>query len=444
MPRSHQANMQEQHRRIEKQLTEYALNDGRLAVVQAPPGSGKTTLLLGVAKAGVRSKLRVAIGTQTNSQANDICRKLVSDHAVVPIRFAGSGTPGDLPDSIPILTRAEELPHEHCIVVGTVSKWAFAGIVDPYDFFIVDEAWQMPWAGFMPCNAVAARFVLIGDPGQIAPVVTIDTSRWETSARPPHRPVPDLILQDKPRGLLSLSLPGSRRLPKDSLDLVRGFYDFDFEAWAGPEDRRITVKPGSGRSADSAIDLLATGSSLICTVPTDDNGPPLELDEEVGRAAVSFAERLLQRSAAFVIADDTRRKGPSKLRPEDIGLCATHRIMNTFMYLNLKPGLRDKIHVDTPERWQGLERPVMIFVHPLSGVTAPSSFDLDTGRLCVMASRHKVGVVVVTRDHVPETLDNYIPCADQPIGCADTTGRGLDRHLGFWKRLAEAGRVVGL
>ena len=35
----------------------------------------------------------------------------------------------------------------------------------------VEEAWQMAWADFMLLGQVAPRFVLIGDPGQIPPVV---------------------------------------------------------------------------------------------------------------------------------------------------------------------------------------------------------------------------------------------------------------------------------
>lgn len=42
----------------------------------------------------------------------------------------------------------------------------------------------------------------------------------------------------------------------------------------------------------------------------------------------------------------------------------------------------------------------MIAVHPLSGVLRPSAFDLETGRLCVMASRHLAGMVVLGRDHL--------------------------------------------
>ena len=46
---------------------------------------------------------------------------------------------------------------------------------DEFDVLFVDEAWQLAWADFMLLSQVAGRFVLIGDPGQIPPVVTIDT-----------------------------------------------------------------------------------------------------------------------------------------------------------------------------------------------------------------------------------------------------------------------------
>ena len=49
----------------------------------------------------------------------------------------------------------------------------------------------------MTLSAVAPRFVLVGDPGQIPPVVAIDVARWQTSRRPPHAPAPEVILRDR-------------------------------------------------------------------------------------------------------------------------------------------------------------------------------------------------------------------------------------------------------
>ena len=104
--------------------------------------------------------------------------------------------------------------------------------------------------------------------------------------------------------------------------------------------------------------------------------------------------------------------------------------------------LAGRVRVDTPERWQGLERQVMIAVHPLSGVVRPSAFDLSTGRLCVMASRHRVGLVLVTRDHLGETLEEYLPVADQAVGLPDEAGRGHAQNLAVWAQLSASGRIA--
>src|SRR5262249_31585749 len=123
-------------------------------------------------------------------------------------------------------------------------------------------------------------------------------------------------------------------------------------------------------------------------------------------------------------------------------LCATHRIMNAAMQQHLPSRLRKHVNVGTPERWQGLERHAMVIAHPLSGVTDPSEFDLETGRLCVMASRHKAGLVIVARDHIRSTLDSHLPVAEQPVGRPDVAGRGHYQNTTFWSRLQSLDRVV--
>lgn len=159
-------------------------------------------------------------------------------------------------------------------------------------------------------------------------------------------------------------------------------------------------------------------------------------DPELAAHATSIVQRLLHRSARVRLGKVTR-----ELRPEDIGMCATHRVMNSELALSLPSSLRQAVMVDTPERWQGLERPVMIVVHPLSGVVRPSAFDLETGRLCVMASRHLAGAIILTRDHVTETLESSIPSATQPVGRPDVSGRGLFDNLELWSRLRKAGSI---
>jgi len=100
--------------------------------------------------------------------------------------------------------------------------------------------------------------------------------------------------------------------------------------------------------------------------------------------------------------------------------------------------------LSTRKAWQGLERKVMIVVHPLSGVGSPSAFDLETGRLCVMAPRHRAGLIVLSRDHVRRTLEDYIPSAEQPVGRPDVVGRGHNDHLEVWERLSSDRRPLAL
>jgi hypothetical protein len=247
-----------------------------------------------------------------------------------------------------------------------------------------------------------------------------------------------VLLQEKAALARTLSLPISRRLPHDSAALVRTFYDFDFDAFAPPGTRGLRVSgraPGTD-AVDRAIEQLTTGSITMLSLPTPANGPPLEDDPEVAVNVVATVERLLERGATIVTED-----GERTLTAEDIGVCATHRVTNARIarLLGHRVGA---VRVDTAERWQGLERPVMVVVHPLSGVTLPSAFDLETGRLCVMLSRHRVGVVIVGRDHIASTLDDHTPSADHRLGEEDVTGRGHAQHRAVLRWLEGNGRVV--
>jgi hypothetical protein len=238
--------------------------------------------------------------------------------------------------------------------------------------------------------------------------------------------------------LLSLDLPATRRLPRDTVGYIESFYDFEFRAFARDGERGIRCSGRAKDGIDAAIDLLDSGSVVAVTLGTPPEGPPLEEDLEMADLAVSVARRLLARNSMKRI--DGKE---TALDVSEIGLCATHRVMNSAMALRLDKKM-SAVSVDTPERWQGLERPVMVMVHPLSGVTEPTDFDLETGRLCVMASRHKAGLVVVTRDHLSSTLDTHLPSAEQPVGRPDVAGRGHQQNNEFWSRLMQQNRIADM
>jgi hypothetical protein len=356
------------------------------------------------------------------------------------IRFVaqGGGTNVSLPPGIVAISNQHELPTSRCIVVGTTAKWGTIELASPFDVLFVEEAWQMKWADFMLLSQVAPRFVLIGDPGQIPPVVAIDAARWETAPRGPHRPAPELVLLEHRKDALVVELPATRRLPSCTADLIRPFYDFSFGSWAEPGSRRLVASRKVRGGLGAVVDRLSTGSVVGVTLPTPGGGPPLECDDEVADVAVRIVRSILDSQA------ECRMEGRSTaLSPEKVGLCATHHVMNAAMALRVDRRLED-VAIDTPERWQGLERQVMVVVHPLSGVVRPSEFDLETGRLCVMASRHQVALVVVSRDHLGQTLDEHLPVAGQAIGRPDVTGRGHRQNWVFWNTLREQNRLISL
>jgi hypothetical protein len=446
-PMNNRTQIERASEKVIRDVLRHVERRGELCVIKAPPGSGKTYTLLQAVVHAINRGDRVAVATQTNAQSDDICRRLIRESRGLQIcRFGakGSSAPADLDGRVIWETDKNRLPTAECVVVATTAKWSLVELEQAFDVLFVDEAWQMAWGDFMLLQQVAPRFILIGDPGQIPPVVTIPVHRWETSPRAPHIPAPQLILLDNDiPNLLALDLPCCRRLPADSVDLVRPFYDFDFRAWARPGERFVKVtRAPKFDVVDPVIDLLRSGSTAIATLPTPNDGPPLEQDDEIATLTIRIAKRILQRGAVAAYDDDGRGR---KLKPADIGISATHRVMNSAILRRLPADIRDQdsgIRVDTPERWQGLERKLMIVVHPLSGVVQPSAFDLETGRLCVMASRHRSGMIIVSRDHVPMTLDTHIPTAEQALGRPDVTGRGHSLNLRFWETLAKHNRVV--
>ncbi len=426
-------------------VLEHVERNDPLLVLKAPPGSGKTFVTTRAVALGAFRRRRIAVATQTNAQAEDFCRRFAQDFPSMEVhRWAsGSRTPRELGASVRWIVRGEQLPLGPCVVVATTAKWAATSLDDhePFDCLFIDEAWQLAWADFMLLGAVAPRFVLVGDPGQIAPVVAIDVSRWQTSRRPPHAAAPTVILRDRTLPTKVVELPVSTRLPDDTCSLVQSFYDFSFESWSAPGERRIRF--GSNHAdtddpVDEAIALLDRGSVALVTIPTPESGPPLEDDLALCSVIARLVRRVLERRC-YANTED----GERVIEPEDIGVSATHRVMNARITEALGP-LAGRVRVDTPERWQGLERTLMVIAHPLSGVVQPSPFDLDTGRLCVMASRHTVGLVMVSRDHVGETLERYLPVAAQPVGQQDAAGRGRAQNLAVWRELERRERVVSL
>lgn len=460
-------------------LKSFIVSGTNIAIVKAPPGSGKTYTLVESLDSAIEKRLRILVAAQTNNQVDEICLRIAERYPVRAgerrvIRFSSSGyevpagTGEEFDQKVEIVESKGALPDGPCVVVSTVAKLALTDFANSFDLLYVDEAWQMAWADFLPLRHVADRYILIGDPGQIPPTVAIEVDRWEATPFPPHAPAPDLLLHNEQLDPFrtEFRLPMCRRLPHDSVALVNSFYDFEFGAVAAPGERFL--RPASleslrvdGRRAQSSQSSQSSQASRVdaalarmwaaetpwttamITHPTPETGLPVGTDTELAAVVVDVIRRLLELECV-VSTKPSEAANPRRLLASDIGVVSTHNLMNAAInqrLLAVKKSFRE-IRVTTPERWQGLEKPVMIAVHPLSGVMAPSEFDLETGRLCVMASRHRAACLFVTRDHIGRTLDRHLPAATQALGGADITGRGHDVHRDFIDYHEERNLVV--
>jgi hypothetical protein len=440
------------------ELRSFVAGSGAIAVVKAPPGSGKTYTLVESLEAGIKQRQRIVVAAQTNNQVDEICGRIAARYEKqTVIRFSGSGyqRPANMNERVVFVDRKNAIPEGPLVMVGTVTKLALSKFDGDFDIVFVDEAWQMAWADFLPMRHAADRYVLIGDPGQIPPTVAIDVDRWESSDHPPHQATPTLILSNPNLAPLrtELRLPTCRRLPFDSVRLVNRFYDFEFDSDAEQGERfiRPTKNVRSGGPADESVDaaLVAMNSSQlpsttsIIQMPTPEGGLPVGTDLELARFTAAVVARLIERRCE-VSSEPDEKNAPRPLRSADIGVVSTHNLMNTAIQSELRSLSSEfaDIRVTTPERWQGLEKPVMVAVHPLSGVMSPSAFDLETGRLCVMASRHQAACFFVTRDHVADTLDDHLPLANQALGGLDSVGKGHAIHRDFLAYHRERNLIV--
>jgi hypothetical protein len=129
-----------------------------------------------------------------------------------------------------------------------------------------------------------------------------------------------------------------------------------------------------------------------CTVRTD---------AEAAAACAALASRALSRTPVAV-----SESGTAELTPDRIAIGAAHRDQVAAIRSYLPPSAAG-VTVDTANRLQGREYDLTVVLHPLSGRQDATAFHLESGRLCVLTSRHRHACVVVARAGIAELLDAH-------------------------------------
>nr|WP_244218056.1 AAA family ATPase [Mycobacterium paragordonae] len=346
--------------------------------IPACPGAGKSRLVSRLAPAlAERAGLRVAVAAQTREQALELARRItaISQRAALIVSAAqrrrgasGMGVP---------TVGGRDVRWRHTsggeILIGTAARWLY---VNPdttqADVLVVDEAWQCTYADLGALGALAPQVVCVGDPGQIAPVVTGSTARWEGQASGPHQPAPAaLIAAHGDEAVTVHELTNSWRLgPATCALLSRHFYP---------------TMPFSSRRPDEAV-IDPHG----CVLPEIDCR---RVDVRHGPNDPMLLEAVAQR-VRELIGHSCRRQGTARrLSGADVAVVVPH-VAQAGAVRALLAGVPDVL-VGTANSLQGLERAAVVAVHPLAGYRSAEAFALDRGRMCVTLSRHRAHLTLL-------------------------------------------------
>jgi hypothetical protein len=412
-------------------------------VLDSPPGAGKTGIAerLAMQSVGILGE-RVMITTQTNEQAFDLMRRLGRGFPRFRVYLFAKQSlqvPADVTvlTNVTVVSDLASVPPGPAVVVSNAAKWSWVqGATGPlFALNIIDEAYQLPDFGFHQIAGLAERHALIGDPGQIEPVIRAELERWRCDPAGPHVPAARALLQRHPH-ITPMALPVTRRLVQDTVDLVRPAFYPSLEFQALTPQRTLDFSVPGVVPVDTALDAVACGQSIaMVELPPTIGGYD---DPELAAEMVWTIQRVLSRRPQV-----TNRDGLLiEVEPTMVGVaCAQVAQVSAVRERLAEIGL-DDVFVETANRYQGLERPLMFVHHPLSGRADATAFHMDAGRLCVMLSRHSVGCWVFSRAGVEEQLQRYAPIGDRSLGISDDPEyEGWRANIHLIRALRSRGRI---
>ena len=204
---------------------------GELTIVDAPPGSGKTSMVSNiVANLASRTDMKILVTTPTRAQCLAFARRLAMELPIDKIKIDMKDIdPEDLPDGYNV---ARATTHVPLVTVATLAKAKFIDKSN-IDLLVVDEAYQATHALVAQAQSGVAQVLMVGDPGQIGPVVTVDTSIWEGQKDAPHLPAP--LVTKGATDVMRFSLDITYRLGPKSAKIIAPIYKFPFAS--GRPDR---------------------------------------------------------------------------------------------------------------------------------------------------------------------------------------------------------------
>jgi hypothetical protein len=347
---------------------------GELTIVDAPPGSGKTSLVSNiVANLATRAQMHILVAMPTRAQCLALAHRLATELSIDNIKIDMKDVePEDLPEGYDAKRHTTHIP---LVTIATLAKAKFMDRSN-IDLLVVDEAYQATHALVAQAKTDIPQVLMVGDPGQIGPVVTVDTSIWSGQKDAPHLPAP--LVTHGSKDVERFSLDVTYRLGATTVKVIAPIYKFPF---------------ASARPLRSAVTNDGEITNEIESVEVEHSDEVDNLDclaTMVSRAA-SFV------GGSLVEGDETR-----ELRAEDIALVVS-RNSQVSILTGMSRSLGHDFVIGTADRLQGGEWPVVMALDPMYGANGESEHNQSIGRLCVMVSRHTAHLTWVHDDSWIET-----------------------------------------
>ncbi|MFJ4519513.1 AAA family ATPase [Streptomyces sp. NPDC088810] len=415
------------------------LHGGRRGVVvDSPPGAGKSTLVVRAALELADAGRPLMVVAQTNAQVDDLVLRLAEKNPELPVGRLHSSDADAYDKALDALpqvrtsAKAAEL-NGLPVVLSTAAKWAHVKVDEPWRHAIVDEAYQMRSDSLLAVAGLFERALFVGDPGQLDPFSIVGSEQWAGLSYDPSASAVTTLLAHNP-DLPQHRLPVSWRLPASAAPLVStAFYPYTpFRSGTSHGDRRLTFAvPSDGSGPDRVIDEAAESGWGLLELPARHTP---RTDPEAVRAVAAVVRRLLDRGGAAV---SERAPEPAPLTADRIAVGTAHRDQAAAVRAALADlGVPD-VTVDTANRLQGREYDVTVVLHPLSGRPDATAFHLETGRLCVLASRHRHACIMVCRAGVTDLLDDYPSTEPVQLGTLVKFPDGWDAMFTTYLHLLE-------
>ena len=411
----------------------------RGVVVDSPPGAGKSTLVVRAALELADAGRPLMVVAQTNAQVDDLVLRLAEKNPELPVGRLHSS------DADPYDKALDDLPNVRksakaaeltglSVVISTAAKWAHVKVDEPWRHAIVDEAYQMRSDSLLAVAGLFERALFVGDPGQLDPFSIVGSEQWAGLSYDPSASAVTTLLAHNPE-LPQHRLPVSWRLPASAAPLVSdAFYPYTpFRSGTDHGDRRLSFAvPSDGSGPDRVIDEAAESGWGLLELPARHTP---RTDPEAVRAVATVVRRLLDRGGAAT--SERAPEEPLPLAPDRIAVGTAHRDQAAAVRAVLAElGVTD-VTVDTANRLQGREYDVTVVLHPLSGRPDATAFHLETGRLCVLASRHRHACIVVCRAGVTDLLDDHPSTEPVQLGVTVKFPDGWEANHAVLAHLAE-------